>query len=65
MRARVRTYKEKEVDDLVAELCHMLSTCDDFKIVAKMKEIVPEFVSNNSIFTKLDDQKVQHVEIAN
>ena len=54
MRARVREYEEKEVDGMISILHEQLVTSDQFKIVAQMKVIVPEFVSNNSIFEKLD-----------
>ena len=32
------------------------------QIVAKMKEIVPEYKSNNSIYTVLDDKQEAHTE---
>lgn len=54
MRAEVRRYSKDEVDRKIAELYDMLVTSDDFKIVAKMKDIVPEFKSNNSVFSSLD-----------
>lgn len=54
MRAKVREYEEKDVDDMIATLHDQLITSDPFKIVAQMKVIVPEFISNNSIFEKLD-----------
>ena len=31
-----------------------MTTFDDMKLVAKMKQIVPEFHSQNSIFSALD-----------
>ena len=54
MRAKVREYEEKNVDSMIATLYDQLITSDPFKIVAQMKVIVPEFISNNSIFEKLD-----------
>lgn len=39
-----------EVDDLIS----LLSTNDNDIIVKKMKDIVPEFISNNSVYEKLD-----------
>lgn len=54
MRAKVREYEEKEVDGMIATLHDQLITSDPFKIVAQMKVIVPEFISNNSIFERLD-----------
>ena len=54
MRAKVREYDEKDVDSMISVLHEQLITSDQFKIVAQMKVIVPEFISNNSIFEKLD-----------
>ena len=54
MRAKVREYEEKDVDGMIGVLHEQLVTSDPFKIVAQMKVIVPEFISNNSIFEKLD-----------
>ncbi len=54
MRAKVRQYPKEYVDSKLKELYEMLLTSDDFKIVAKMKDIVPEFKSNNSVFASLD-----------
>lgn len=57
MRAKVREYDSAEVDREIEALMEALKSMDDFAIVAKMKEIVPEFVSNNSEFSALDHQK--------
>ena len=54
MHAVVRKYETAEVDDLIAKLHAELETCDAMKIVAQMKAIVPEFKSNNSVFSALD-----------
>ena len=54
MRAKVREYEEKDVDGMIGVLHDQLVTSDPFKIVAQMKVIVPEFISNNSIFERLD-----------
>lgn len=54
MRAKVREYEEKDVDNMIGVLHEQLVTSDPFKIVAQMKVIVPEFISNNSVFEKLD-----------
>ena len=54
MHAVVRKYEAPEVDGMLAKLHDELETCDSMKIVAQMKVIVPEFKSNNSIFSKLD-----------
>jgi len=54
MHAVVRKYKTLDVDGMIAKLHDELSTCDPMKIVAQMKVIVPEFKSNNSVFSQLD-----------
>ena len=54
MHAVVRKYDATEVDSMLEKLHAELETCDPMKIVAQMKVIVPEFKSNNSIFSQLD-----------
>ena len=54
MHAVVRKYETAEVDSMIAKLHDELETCDPMKIVAQTKVIVPEFKSNNSIFSQLD-----------
>lgn len=54
MRAQVRVYDSADVDARFSELYALLPDCDPFKLVAKIKEIVPEFISNNSVFSELD-----------
>ena len=54
MHAVVRKYETLEVDGMIEKLKTELETCDPMKIVAQMKVIVPEFKSNNSIFSQLD-----------
>ena len=54
MHAVVRQYEATDVDTMIAKLYDELETCDNMKIVAQMKVIVPEFKSNNSIFCTLD-----------
>ena len=54
MHAVVRKYETADVDGMILKLHTELETCDPMKIVAQMKVIVPEFKSNNSIFSKLD-----------
>ena len=57
MRAKVRRYTEEEVNEKINTLIDLIPTCDDFKIVAQMKAIVPEFISNNSIYSCLDKKE--------
>ena len=54
MHAIVRKYEAAEVDAMFEKLHEQLETCDPMKIVAQMKAIVPEFKSNNSVFSSLD-----------
>ena len=57
MHAQVRRYASDEVDREYNELWSILETMDDMNIVAKMKHIVPEFRSNNSVYCQLDPQQ--------
>lgn len=54
MIATVRDYDNDEVCKQIHELIEIAKTYDKFKIVRKMKEIVPEFISKNSIYEALD-----------
>ena len=54
MHAVVRKYETADVDNMIEKLHTELETCDPMKIVAQMKVIVPEFKSNNSVFSQLD-----------
>lgn len=53
LRAKVRNAEDDQIRS-VDELIAMFDTQENMAIVAKMKEIVPEFVSNNSIYEQLD-----------
>lgn len=52
--AKVREYDYSEVSKQIASLIALSHTYDDMAIVEKMKEIVPEYVSNNSKYSVLD-----------
>ena len=54
MRAQVRRYPLEAIDAEYNQLWDILETMDDMKIVGKMKSIVPEFLSNNSVYCQLD-----------
>lgn len=54
MVAKVREYQLMEVQLLIERFHEILETNDNFKIVAHMKNIVPEFKSMNSIYEQLD-----------
>lgn len=51
---KVREYSHEEVREIVEELIKCFGTQNNELIVQRMKELVPEFKSNNSIFQKLD-----------
>jgi FlaA1/EpsC-like NDP-sugar epimerase len=57
MRAQVRTYDRQIVLQAYAELKEALVSGDEFEIVKKIKQIVPEYISNNSRFSALDNKK--------
>lgn len=54
MIAKVRNYDFEEISAEIDVLSNLFNTQDNDKIVRKMKAIVPEFKSNNSVFEKLD-----------
>ncbi len=54
---KVRTAVYAEVKQAVDELTALIPTQNNSAIVAKMKTIVPEYVSNNSVFEQLDPPK--------
>ena len=51
---KVRKYDFEEVDTIITELIKTFDTQNNELIVQRMKDLVPEFKSNNSIFQKLD-----------
>lgn len=53
LKAKVRETGDKELQ-LIDELIELFEGQENAKIVAKMKEIVPEYISNNSIYEQLD-----------
>lgn len=52
--AEVRPFNYNEVNRQVAELVDIASHYDNMATVKKMKEIVPEYKSNNSVYEELD-----------
>ena len=56
MIAKVRTYEYETLVPKIEKLIE-LQDADDFVIVGQMKEVVPEFKSNNSIFEAIDKQE--------
>ncbi len=55
--AKVVAGKYKEVLNDIEDLTNLCKQGDNYKLVAKMKQMVPEFISNNSEYAKLDDNK--------
>jgi len=54
--AEVREYDYNEVNKQIEALIALSHTYNDMAIVEKMKEIVPEYVSNNSKYSVLDNK---------
>ncbi|MGQ0828966.1 MAG: polysaccharide biosynthesis protein [Bacteroidota bacterium] len=52
--AKVKEYDFETVSTVVGELIDLFGTQDNHSIVKKMKQLVPEFKSNNSVYEKLD-----------
>lgn len=55
LRARVREGNPEECSKQTDELISLFNAQNNEKLVRKLKEIVPEFISNNSEFSRLDD----------
>ena len=56
MIARVKEYDYDVIAADIRELISLFDTQNNEAIVRKMKEIVPEFISQNSVFEKLDQE---------
>jgi FlaA1/EpsC-like NDP-sugar epimerase len=52
--AKVKEYDFAEVSTEIGELITLFKAQDNISIVSKMKELVPEFKSNNSVYEELD-----------
>lgn len=52
--AKVREYNYQDVSRQIDDLIETAHSFDAMTIAKKMKEIVPEFVSNNSVYSVLD-----------
>ena len=58
---KIRQYDYYEANSKITEMLDNLSTENDEIIVARMKDLVEEFISQNSKYEKLD-QKVEELE---
>jgi len=56
MIAEVRQYKLSDAAKQIQELIDTVSQNNDFITVKKMKEVVPEFLSKNSIYEQIDKE---------
>ncbi len=56
MIAKVRMYNFEDISKKINTLIDLSQNHNDFDIVKMMKEIVPEYISNNSIYEELDHQ---------
>ncbi len=54
MKHKIRSYDYKMSEALINKMLYYMDETSDWQLVARMKEIVPEFVSNNSQFEILD-----------
>lgn len=59
MIAKVRPNDYDEVNDLILRLCNDSSAVTNKLIVTAMKQLVPEYISNNSVYEELDDKAKQ------
>lgn len=57
--AKVRTYPYEDANKSICDLIAVTKSKKNEEIVRKMKEIVPEFLSKNSIYEQLDQQSSQ------
>ncbi len=55
-RAKVREYDFEEIKSAIQELGEIMKEGDTFEVVKKMKLIVPEFKSKNSVYEEIDFQ---------
>jgi FlaA1/EpsC-like NDP-sugar epimerase len=55
--AQVREYDFEQVSRDIDELISIATQYDDNDTVKKMKDIVPEYISKNSVYEKLDKNK--------
>ena len=55
MIAKVRSVELDLIEEIFSDFNKMINSSDqNMQIVAKMKELVPEFLSQNSVYERLD-----------
>ena len=52
--AKVKEYDFNQVSSKIDQLIELAKSFDEMSIVRKMKEIVPEYISQNSVYSQLD-----------
>ncbi|HRZ42832.1 MAG TPA: nucleoside-diphosphate sugar epimerase/dehydratase [Bacteroidales bacterium] len=57
--AKVRDYNWAEVTDAISELLQNMQESDTYEVVRCLKKIIPEYVSQNSLFEQLDQPDLQ------
>ncbi|MBO4340688.1 MAG: polysaccharide biosynthesis protein [Bacteroidales bacterium] len=62
--AQVREYDYAEVNKSIEELVEIAKQFDDMATVRKMKQIVPEYKSNNSVYEQIDAELASSAESA-
>lgn len=60
MIAKIREYDFETVEKQIDYLINIAKNQNEREIVLKMKELVPEFKSNNSVYEELDELKKTH-----
>jgi len=58
--SKVRKYKYSKVESDIKDLLSLNKSDDDYRFVRKMKDMVPEYISNNSRFEELDATSVKY-----
>ena len=56
-RAKVRQYDFGQIERVINDLVSSLDESSDMKLVQQMKQIVPEYQSQNSVFGELDSER--------
>ncbi|WP_262248697.1 polysaccharide biosynthesis protein [Parapedobacter soli] len=63
MVAKVREYDFEQVEAQVSTLINITKNQNEREIVLKMKELVPEFKSNNSVYEELDQKHKNGINV--
>ncbi|WP_353140048.1 nucleoside-diphosphate sugar epimerase/dehydratase [Pseudopedobacter sp.] len=58
--SKVINYHHGNLEKSIEQLLQLTTLADDFSVVKKMKEIIPEYKSNNSIYNQLDKVAVNY-----